>query len=88
MTTTEKSKYEAIISVLGKNYTAKGETILAAISRLEPRGQARTKSILTVKHGINSKDRVLTPFVVNRLFNLSPTVREVALKQVANMFDV
>ena len=80
--------YEATLLLLGKTYTAKGKTPFDAISGLNPQGMAKTKSILIVAKGKRKRERVLMPFVINRMFNLSPTVREVTTKNVASMFDL
>ncbi len=90
MTETKKKKptYEATIEILGKKYKAKGKTVMEAVSNLKPKGMARGKSILTVTKGKESKSKVLVPFVVNRLFNLSPTMRIVALKNVSTLFGI
>ena len=80
--------HEATLLLLGKTYTAKGKTPFDAISNLEPSGMARTKSVLVVARNGKKRERVLMPFVINRMFSLSPTVREVTIKNVASMFEL
>lgn len=78
--------YTATIIVLGKKYQGEGSSKEEALSKLSvpnPKG----KSILTVDSGENSRERILSPYMTARLFNPSPTVRNVALKQTASLFD-
>lgn len=88
--------YEATLQVLGKKFYASGESVSEAIEALEPEGTARARSILTVDKIIykgkkevarKSKDRILTFPMANRMFNLSPKMREVSLKQVSLLFS-
>lgn len=79
--------YKATIEVLGKIYTAEGDNVHHALYNLNvPLG--RGKSILTIEHGDEKKERVLGNVVTGRLFSKSPTVRQINLKQVSSMFDL
>jgi hypothetical protein len=78
--------YTAIVNVLGKKYMSTGKSILDAISILKP-GICKGKAILTVKVGDVSKDKILMPATVNRLFNSHGLTKELAIKNVSNLFQ-
>ena len=79
--------YTATITSFGKKYSASGQTVSDALSKIEVSGVARGKSVLSVARGTNSKDRVLSPVMTSRLFSKSPIIREVALKNTSLLFD-
>ena len=79
-------KYEAILSVMGKTYTAVGDTALEAINSLEVKN-AKGRGVLTIKHGTIQRDRVLASTVVSRLFNSIGLMKQVALKNMSVLFS-
>lgn len=82
------NKYKANIQILGKIYKSEGKTVCGAISSLKPIGTPKGVGILTILKGKESRSRVLTHPVISRLFALSSTMREIAIKQVSQMFDL
>ncbi|KKM01584.1 hypothetical protein LCGC14_1793030 [marine sediment metagenome] len=78
---------KASIKVLGKTYTAEGKTIQEAIGNLKP-GTAKGMSILTIKNGDKTQDRVLPHIMTQRLFSPSPTTRIVNIKQISMRFGI
>lgn len=82
----EKSNYKASVIVLGKTYTAQGETISKAIEGLKP-GNCKGKSILVIENGDVRKEKILMPMTTQRLFGFSGLVREIALKNASLMFQ-
>lgn len=44
------------------------------------------KGVLTVEHGEEKKERIITPYMALRLFNSVGLNREVALKNISTMF--
>ena len=77
--------FKATAIILGKKYTAIGETVSDALSKLEV-GNCKGKCILVVQFGDQKKERVLMPFQAYRLFSKSRLMREIALKQVSMLF--
>lgn len=84
---TKKPSYLASINVLGKDYTAEGETASEAIENLEVRN-AKGKGILTVSLGKESRMKILTHVMVSKLFSMGRTPRIFALKNISMMFDL
>lgn len=83
----ENSRYIASIKVFGKIYSSTGATALEALTNLKPLGTPKAMSIVSVSRGEVKKDRILPPMRTWRLFTPSRVMREVALKQLAVMFD-
>jgi hypothetical protein len=80
-------KYKATIKVLGKIYNAAGDTTREALANLKPEN-GKGMSILSISCGDKSKERILTSTQTFRLFNASPTMREIALKNTSLLFDI
>lgn len=86
-TTAKKvNEYCATVKVLGKTYTANGLTIAEAIGNLKP-VNCKGRSVLTVKNGTVSKDRILMPVITHRLFNTHGFSREIAIKNASLLFQ-
>ena len=77
----------ASIKVLGKTYSAQGDTVFHAIANLEV-PKAKGVSILSLSKGDNRRERVLPAVATARLFSPSKLVREIALKNMSFRFDV
>lgn len=84
----KEASYTATLSLFGQKYVATGDSIAAAIGSLAVVRPPKARGILTLTKGDTSKDRILNPFVIQRLFAMSPTTRDMQLKQVAMLFDV
>lgn len=83
----KKPQFHASIKVMNRTFEAEGRTVQEAIEKLEP-GIAKGMSILTLSKGKNFHSQVLTNIQTQRLFNLSPMMREVAIKQTSLLFDI
>lgn len=81
-----KSDYTVAVKILGRIFTAKGATVLEALSKVDV-GRARGKSIVMVSHGETTKERILSMMQSNRLFNTAGLTQEIARKQISSMFD-
>lgn len=79
--------YGASLNTMGRTYLSDGETVVDTLNNLKPQGTIKTKCILTVTKGDKRKERILTGRFANRMFNLSPFIREITIKQVSTMFD-
>ncbi len=77
--------YTASIKVMGHVYSAEGEDITQAISKLDV-NKARGTSVLTLSKGDYSRSKILSAIQVSRLFAGSPTVREIALRNTSRLF--
>lgn len=84
--TAKKPDYAATLIVAGKRYTATGASVAAAIDALKPERGARGKAILAVSRDGVTREKVLPPFAVARLFTLSPTMRELQLRNLTTLF--
>ena len=82
-----KQIYTATASIMCKNYTAKGKTILEAIRNVAVEN-IKGKCILTIEHGDAKKERILQPNMSFRLFSSSRLMKEIASKQVSILFDL
>lgn len=83
-----RAGYTAVLQFYGKPYTGKGKTVTEAIANIALKNAAKGRGILTISKGKKSKDRILQPVVVQRLFSMSPTMREVQIKHVSMLFDL
>jgi hypothetical protein len=78
--------YEAIIKVMGRTSKSTGKTIGEAILGLKV-GIAKGVAVLTLKHGKNSRERILNHTQVARLFNTRGTTQAIYLKNITNLFE-
>lgn len=79
-------KYRATLIVLGKKYTAGGDTVLEALGSLTGFGNIKGKVIISVEHDGVTRERVFMPSVAFRMFSGSRMAREISLKQTASLF--
>ena len=86
MTTPKIEKYEATIKILGRISKNTDKSLTEAIRGLKV-GNVKGIAVLRVQKGKKSKEKVLTPPMVSRLFNSSDMNREVALKHVTSLFE-
>jgi hypothetical protein len=82
----KKTLYTATAKVMGKNFTATGETISEAISGIKPGGVAGMVIITVEKDGV-SKDRIIPMITARRIFTAVGMTREIALKNISSMFS-
>lgn len=78
--------YTATLTINGRKYASKGATIPEAIAGITVDGVPKFRGVLTVASADWTMDRVLAPFALQRLFALSPMMREVQLKQLSTLF--
>ena len=75
------------LKLLGKLYHGKGETILEAIENLQPE-IAKGTGVLTLTKGDVSKEKVILPRIVMGVWGkVSRLHKEIALKNVGQLFD-
>lgn len=79
--------YTATLKISGKTFSSKGGFIAEALQSLDSK-KTKGNGILTITNGNKTQERIFPAAIINRLFNLSPTMREVALKQVISRFDL
>lgn len=87
VSTTVGASYTASIKIFGKIYSAQGESARDAVSKLDVGKIAKGASVLTVTNGVRTHEKILNRMLVTKLFTPSPMMREIALKQVASLFD-
>jgi hypothetical protein len=83
-----KATHTATLSVAGQQYNGRGMNVREAIAGIVLSRPPKFRGILTVSNGEREKDRILNSFVLQRLFALSPMMREIQLKQVSSLFDL
>ena len=83
-----KNKYTASLKIFGKITSSVGATLSEALASLAPQGKVMGRSILTISSGLVSKDRVLNPAQTFRLFSPNKMTREIALKNIALLFNI
>lgn len=78
--------YKATMKIMGKTITNTGKTAEEAISGLQI-GNGRGVGVLLVTHGKNSKERILSPIQVSKIFNTRGTTQKINLKNITNLFE-
>jgi hypothetical protein len=81
-----KPQYTANAIIMGKKYQGKGTTVAEAISSLKGFGNVKSKVILAVTDGKTTKERVIMPMVAWRIFGSHGVTKEIALKQISQLF--
>jgi len=84
----KKPKYSVSVLMSGKKFESNGTTLEEALTNLKVMGIARSKVVVTVSKGKDTKERVLLPFTVNKLISLSPSMKQIAVKQIAILFNL
>lgn len=75
---------KAAIKVMGREYSAEGETVQEAIGNLVvPHGAARGAAVLSV----DDQKIILAARQAQNLFNPSPAIREVHIKNISLRFS-
>lgn len=83
----EKDEFIITLKVLGKLFTAKGSSVKEALTNLDVKN-VRGVGILTVQHKGKSKERILSPIILSRMFNMSGTMREVGITKLASTLEI
>lgn len=78
-------KYTATLENFGKKYSAKGDTIIEAISSLNPKTIAG-RSVLVVESKDNKAERIIQQVIAKRAFTSHGMMQEVALKNLSLLF--
>lgn len=79
----EKEEFVITLKMLGKLFTAKGSSIKEALTNLDVKN-ARGVGILTVQHEGKAKERILSPIILSRIFNMSGTTRDINITKLAS----
>lgn len=80
-------KYVASLKILGRVYSAKGETLEEIINNLKVGNWPKTASVLTIEKDGTKKERVLSASHTRNLFGVgSPTVKQMYLKWVKQLY--
>ena len=77
---------KGIIKIYGKDYTSEGKDVKECLENLPYKGFSRVISTLTIKDNEKEKSVVLYPRQTQRLFSLSPMMKEIAVKQIGMRF--
>ena len=80
-------EYSGTIKVFQEEIKVKGESPSDVIDKLHYKGKFPTKAILTISKGDKSVYRIIPQHLGNRLFNLSPLMREFAVKNLKLLFN-
>jgi hypothetical protein len=76
---------EVSVKVWGKVYSATGDSVLDALSKIKIQN-AKGRAVLSVTYDGKKEDRILMPLVSARLFNSNGLTKQIALKQTAQLF--
>lgn len=82
------SQYYVSMTIYGRKYEAKGSTLEEALGKIKIGGVAKSKVILSISNGKETKERVMLPFTINKLISLSPSMKAIAVKQIATLFNL
>lgn len=83
---TDQDKYELALTVGSRKFQSTGSTFEEALRNLKPLNP-KGRCMLYVKKGNTEKHRVLTQFLVNRLFTASNFTKEVAIKNLTMLYQ-
>ena len=83
---TKEPKVKTELIVMGRKSTATGKSVIDAVGKLKPE-ISKGRGILTVTQGKESKERILMPNIVYRLFNSHGMTRDIALKNISLLFE-
>lgn len=78
--------YTAEIKMFGKIFSSQGYDVKEAISNLGPVGKIMGTGVISVFHGEEKKDKILTTTQLFRLFNGGRIMKEIALKNTTLLF--
>ena len=78
--------YALKLKVLNTVYESVGDTVIEALNALKLKGMVRTVGILTVTKGKESREKILAPRILARLYTESRLMKEVAIKNISNLF--
>ena len=81
-----KPTYLVKLKILGTLYSASGSTVAEAVGNLKVKN-GKGVGLLSVICADKQKDKLLSRFLITRLFGGSRLGREIGLKQVSQLFD-
>lgn len=84
----EEKIYHASIKIFGKLYESSGSTVFEAIQNLKPEGLARGVTVLVLRKGAVTQEKILPRLATTRLFAPSALMREIALKNTTERFSL
>ena len=79
--------YKIELKLQGKKYKGEGETFATAVAGMgirNPKGAA----VLSVAWGERKIDKILSPFIVSKLFSLNSKLRDMYIKKYSLMFKL
>lgn len=74
-----------VLKVMGKTYKATADSLEKALNELKPLN-CKGKGVLAVEREGSVKERILSPVVTFRLFNSHGLTKEIAIKNMCNLF--
>jgi len=81
--------YKATLKSVGREYKSEGATIEEALRKIKISGGAKAVSVLSVEHDNKRIDKILSGITTHHLFGQgSPTIREIHLSKVKQLFDL
>lgn len=81
--TPKKPKISVTLKSLGRTYKATGDTLQECLDQIKISGGAKTLSVLTVKTGDQTVEKILSGSISQRLFGAgSPTTKMIFQKKV------
>ena len=78
--------YTASVNIAGRKYKGSGASVIEAIANIKL-GGIKGRGILTLSKGVKSKDRILSPIAMNRLFQSHGMLHDVQLKNTSLLFQ-
>ena len=78
--------YHISIKSNGRKHESEGKTLEEAINKIKIAGGVKVVSVITVKKGEKTKEKLLSPHIAGKLFgDASPTMRIIALKKITEL---
>lgn len=83
-----QSIYMASIKFFGQNYIGEGYSLAEAVEKIKVPNVKPTKGVLVIETKGRKQEKIISPVLVHRMFSQSPLTREIAIRNVVNMFNL
>jgi len=80
--------FKITLKSLGRTFNSQGKTLEEALDKIKISG-AKVSCVLTIDNGETIKEKIIPGGLALRLFGkVSPTMKEIALKNIKQRFDL
>lgn len=72
---------------LGQIYESEGKDIEEALMAL-PIKLVRGKGVISINNGVRTAEKVISPFIMSKMFTVNPKNKELFIKKYGVMFNI